>query len=155
MIWALLNSKIIGVREGVGGWGDGGLVTSVLEQFWCPILVKILCTLSKIENFVHNFHLIVSSPTKRWGDFNFKRLKTNMGEGGGRGGQGQVHTGAVIMEKLLHKLYFRCPPPLRDFNFERLKSMWEINSIQGREEAEIMVTKKKGDLIQVKTVIIL
>ena len=73
--------------------GDGGLVTSVLEQFWCPILVKIFCTLSKIENFVHNLHLIVSSPTKRWGGFNFKRYKTNMGEGGGGGERGKSTRG--------------------------------------------------------------
>ena len=35
------------------------VVTSVLEQFWCPNLVKIYSILSKVEDFLHNLHLVL------------------------------------------------------------------------------------------------
>ena len=35
------------------------VVTSVLEQFWCPNLVKIYSILSKVEDLLHNVYLVL------------------------------------------------------------------------------------------------
>ena len=35
------------------------MVTSVLEQFWCPDLVKIYSILSKVQDLLHNLYLVL------------------------------------------------------------------------------------------------